>query len=408
MGLSSSYCLSVTPPLYPLTCGGNGSIVAAMLPRHDFPATPLQTSDALGKSLATESLRPLVDRAFPGKHVDFQVSPLQGDASDRRYYRLDFATAVDSITSLVLMRLGQPYSVGELPFVNVQRYLSSNKIPVPDIVWDDSSHGFILLEDLGDVTLEAALQGASPEQMASWYRRALDILLALQHPERVAPRASCIAFCLAFDVEKLMWELDFFVTHMIKHLCAQQLRPVDETALRGQFWKITAMLARQPRVFTHRDYHSRNLMVHQDRLRVIDFQDARLGPCQYDLASLLYDSYVVLPADLREALLTYYLRRKATADGYPLARESFSLVFDYMCLQRHLKALGTFAFQTVVKRTSRYVTAIPPTLGYIQENLARHPELRQLRDLLEAYLFEAVPNALQDVERRTPDRSPVR
>jgi aminoglycoside/choline kinase family phosphotransferase len=382
--------------------------MAAMMPQLDRHTTPPQTSDALGKSLSTEHLRPLIDRAFPGKHIDFQVKPLQGDASDRRYYRLHFTTAVGGITSLVLMRLPGPYTAGELPFVNVQRYLSANRIPVPSIVWDDSSHGLILLEDLGDMTLEAALQGASPEQMADWYCQALDILLALQHPESVAPRASCIAFRLAFDVEKLMWELDFFLTYMIKQFCAQQLQAVDETALRGQFRHITVTLARQPRVLTHRDYHSRNLMVHQDRLRVIDFQDARLGPCQYDLASLLYDSYVVLPDDLREALLTYYLEHQATTDDHPPPREAFVQVFDYVCLQRHLKALGTFAFQTVINRTHRYVTAIPPTLGYIQENLSRHPELGQLRDLLEEYLFAAVPNALQDAERRTPDRSPVR
>jgi hypothetical protein len=312
------------------------------------------------------------------------------------------------MTSLVLMRLDHPYIAGELPFVNVQRYLSLNRIPVPSIVWDDSPHGFVLLEDLGDVTLEAALQEANREQMACWYRQALDILLALQSPESVAPRASCVAFCLAFDVEKLMWELDFFLTHMIKQFCTQRLKPGDETALRGQFWKITTLLARQPRVLTHRDYHSRNLMLRQDRLRVIDFQDARLGPCQYDLASLLYDAYVVLPADLREELLTYYLGRKAMTDRHPLDREAFLQVFDYMCLQRHLKALGTFAFQTVVKRISRYVEAIPPTLGYMQENLSRHPELHQLRDLLEEYLFAPLPNALPDAERHTPDRSPVR
>jgi N-acetylmuramate 1-kinase len=168
------------------------------------------------------------------------------------------------------------------------------------------------------------------------------------------------------------------------------------------------MLARQPRVFTHRDYHSRNLMVYQERLRLIDFQDARLGPCQYDLASLLYDSYVVLPADLRAELLTYYLEHKATTAGASLESESFLLIFDYMCLQRNLKALGTFAFQTVVKCTSRYLEAIPPTLSYIQEHLCRHPELRELRELLEAHLFAAAQNALQDAARRTPDSSPDR
>jgi N-acetylmuramate 1-kinase len=252
------------------------------------------------------------------------------------------------------------------------------------------------------------LQGASREQMAESYRQALDILLALQHPESVAPRASCIAFSLAFDVEKLMWELDFFLTHMIKQLCAQRLTPADEATLRRQFWKLAAQLARQPRVLTHRDYHSRNLMVRQGRLCVIDFQDARLGPCQYDLACLLYDSYVVLPADLRQELLTYYLEQKTARAGHALDREVFAQVFDYMCLQRNLKALGTFAFQTVAKGTERYLAAIPPTLSYIRANLARHPELWQLSDLLEAYLFAAVPSAPQDAERRTPDRSPIR
>ena len=344
---------------------------------------------------------------FPGKCTDVPVSPLTGDASDRRYYRLHLTPAIDGTTSLVLMRLAQPYPAGELAFVNVQRYLALNRLPVPGILWDDSAQGFILLEDLGDVTLEAALQGARREQTVAWYRQALDILLQLQYPQGTTPRASCVAFCLAFDVEKLMWELDFFSTHMIQQLCAQRLTPAAQATLRGQFWKLTATLASQPRVLTHRDYHSRNLMVHQSRLHVIDFQDARLGPCQYDLASLLYDSYVVLPADVREELLTYYLEQKTMRDGHALDREAFLRVFDYMCLQRHLKALGTFAFQTVVKNTQRYMAAIPPTLSYIRTNLARHPELCQLSDLLEAYLFTAVPNALRDAGKRTPDRSPA-
>ena len=146
----------------------------------------------------------------------------------------------------MLMQLAQPYTAGELAFVNVQRYLALNRLPVPGILWDDSAQGFILLEDLGDVTLEAALQGASREQTVAWYRQALDILLQLQYPQGTTPRASCVAFCLAFDVEKLMWELDFFSTHMIRQLCAQRLTPAAKATLRGQFWKLTATLAANP------------------------------------------------------------------------------------------------------------------------------------------------------------------
>jgi N-acetylmuramate 1-kinase len=376
-----------------------------MPPIPDLQAPSFQIAEAPGELLSMPYLRALIDRAFPNTHTDFQVRPLQGDASDRQYYRLDLATPVDGMTSLVLMHLAQPYTRSELPFVNVQRYLSLKNLPVPTIFWDDSSHGFLLLEDLGDVTLEAALHNASREQMAGWYRQALDMLVVLQQPASVAPRASCVAFGLAFDVEKLMWELDFFLTHMIGQLCAQALKPRDEAALRGQFWRISAILARQPRILTHRDYHSRNLMVQRERLRLIDFQDARLGPCQYDLASLLYDAYVMLPADFRDELLAYYLERRAMMDGYVLEREPFVQILDYMCLQRHLKALGTFAFQTGVKGRTRYLAAIPPTLSYIRENLARHPELGQLRSLLEAFLFAAIPNVLRDEERHTPGRS---
>jgi aminoglycoside/choline kinase family phosphotransferase len=280
-------------------------------------------------------------------------------------------------------------------------------IPVPQIFCDDAAHGFVLLEDLGDLTLEAALQDATREQVSIWYREALDILLALQDPEAPAPCHSCVAFQLAFDVEKFMWELDFFITHMLKGLCGQQLTSTDEAALRGQFWKISARLAREPRVLTHRDYHSRNLMLQAGRLRVIDFQDARLGPCHYDLASLLNDSYFLLDVQVRDQLLMDYLDRKARLDGHAIDRVAFLQVFDYMCLQRNLKALGTFAFQAVVKRNSRYDTAMPRTLMYIQRNLAQHPELRPLSELLEAHLFAALPAALPDAGGRTPDRSPT-
>src|SRR4030095_9674574 len=94
------------------------------------------TSDVLPELPSTAHVHALTDRVFPGKPVDFLVRPLQGDASDRRYYRLNFASAVDGITSLVLMRLAQPYIAGELPFVNMQRYLSLNRVAVPDMLWD--------------------------------------------------------------------------------------------------------------------------------------------------------------------------------------------------------------------------------------------------------------------------------
>jgi hypothetical protein len=354
-----------------------------------------------------DHLYTLLHKRFPQAWSTVQLFPLQGDASDRRYYRLCFPTPVEGLTSLVVMRLARHYVAGELPFVNIQRYLARQGIPVPHIVCDDAAHGVVVLEDLGDVTLEAALQGASAGQMYGWYTQALDLLLRLQHPETPMPRSSCVAFHLAFDVEKFMGELDFFSTHMLQSLCGQTLPRSHAIALRGQFWKICTLLARQPRVLTHRDYHSRNLMVQGERLRVIDFQDARLGPCQYDLASLMNDSYVMLPAPVRESLLTYFIERKSRCDGYVLDRDAFRQVFDYTSLQRHLKALGTFAFQIVVKGNQRYSAAIPITLHHLQRTLVQHPELRPLTDLLEEHLWAAVPTAQRGVEGHNPDAFPA-
>jgi aminoglycoside/choline kinase family phosphotransferase len=300
----------------------------------------------------------------------------------------------DAIPSLVLMRLATPYAEGDLPFLNVQRYLALKKVPVPRVFQDEAAHGLVLLEDLGDLTLASAVQAASDESIRRWYGEALDILLTLQDASAPISRDRCVAFRLAFDVEKFLWELDFFVTHMLKQLCGRELSGATEAALRGQFWKLTAPLARQPRVLTHRDYHSRNLMLHEGHLRVIDFQDARLGPCHYDLASLLYDSYVVLPQDLRAQLLADYLQRKAETEGHGIDREEFSRLFEYMALQRNMKALGTFAFQAAVKGNPRYIPSIQPTIAYLQENLARHPELRVLGEILDEHLFAVYPSVL--------------
>lgn len=357
--------------------------------------------------LLLDHIRTLLHPRFPAMWPDVRLIPLQGDASDRRYYRLLFLSPVEGIASLVIMRLACPYTSSELPFVNVQRYLALKGIPVPAIVRDDAAHGLIVLEDLGDVTLEAALREGSDQQIDRWYRQALDLLLLLQQPDATAARDACVAFGLAFDVEKLLWELDFFTMHMLRGMCGQTLSVSHAAALHQQFWQICTILAREPRVLAHRDYHSRNLMVQDERLRVIDFQDARLGPCQYDLASLLNDSYVRLPADLRQSLLTYYIEGKSAMDGATIDRTAFMRIFDYMCVQRNLKALGTFAFQLTVKGNPRYSPAIPITLGHLQRTLTQHPELQPLTELLEEHLWAAVPAALADAGRRIPDTSPA-
>src|SRR5262249_32023540 len=147
-----------------------------------------------------------------------------------------------------------------------------------------------------------------------------------------------------------------------------------------------------PRVLCHRDYHSRNLMLHDGSLYIIDFQDARMGPDTYDLVSLLRDSYVDFTEAQVDSFLAFFLAlrdgRLAGSGGPPADPEEFRRRFDLMAVQRNLKALGTFGFQTTSRQNTVYIQYIPRTLNFVRANLVRYPRFVRLRELLAEYLDE--------------------
>ena len=155
-------------------------------------------------------------------------------------------------------------------------------------------------------------------------------------------------------------------------------------ALQEELGDMIDELAGEPRVLCHRDYHSRNLMFHQDRLYIIDFQDARMGPDTYDLVSLLRDSYVDLPEQTVGELIAYFL----ALQGEPTTEREFRERFDLMALQRNLKALGTFGYQTTARRNPVYIQYIPRTLRYVRDNLEAHARFSRLREILAAHVEE--------------------
>ena len=143
-------------------------------------------------------------------------------------------------------------------------------------------------------------------------------------------------------------------------------------------------LANEPRVLCHRDYHSRNLMVHGGSLHIIDFQDARMGPDTYDLASLLRDSYVDITDVELDALVQSFLALKGPA----VDAGEFRRRFDLMSLQRNLKALGTFGHQTATRGNQVYIQYIPRTLRHARTNLEKYTRFARLRELLAAHIEE--------------------
>ena len=307
-----------------------------------------------------------------------RVVPLTPDASDRRYFRI----LVPDAPSIVLSLYSAPFDVTALPFVNVATLLARMPVPIPAVLGHADDLGVLALQDLGDVTLQAHLGAATPAQHAALYRQAVALIATVQKRGQDLASAEYLPYGISFDVEKLTWELDFFTKHFLEAYRGVTLAEDQRTALRGEFAAIVNELAGEPRVLCHRDYHSRNLMMNDGQLYMIDFQDARMGPDTYDLVSLLRDSYVDLTDQTVEDLIAYFLALKGTPEDRDFRRR-----FDVMALQRNLKALGTFGYQTTARRNPVYIQYIPRTLRYVRRNLAL-PRFARLRDLLAAHVEE--------------------
>ena len=306
--------------------------------------------------------------------------PLTGDASDRRYYRVITRTA----PSVVLALYARPFDAETLPFVNVSQLFARMPVPVPMILGHAADLGILVLEDLGDVTLQAHLGAAPATDHAALYREAVELIATLQRRGFELTSRDYLPYSVAFDVEKLTWELEFFLKHFVGAYRGVTPGPSTLDALRAEFATIVEELAAEPRVLCHRDYHSRNLMLHHGRLYVIDYQDARLGPDTYDLMSLLRDSYVDLPEAAVADLIAYFLALR----GQTGRSGEFQSRCAVMALQRNLKALGTFGYQTTARDNPVYIQYIPRTLRYVRDNLAREPRFGRLRDLLAGCLDE--------------------
>jgi aminoglycoside/choline kinase family phosphotransferase len=315
-----------------------------------------------------------------------KVVPLTGDASDRRYFRVLLR---DEAAQVLAVHPG-PIDFGALPFVNVAKLLSEMPVPVPRILGHSDQLGIIALQDLGDVTLQAHLGAASPAQHAALYRQAVSFIDTLQRRGAELASPDYVPYNIAFDVEKLTWELQFFTKHFLEAYRGAQLSAASREALAVEFAAIAEELASEPRVLCHRDYHSRNLMLHDGSLYIIDFQDARMGPDTYDLVSLLRDSYVDFTEAQVDAFIAFFLAlRSGRPDSDGLSdHEEFRRRFDLMALQRNLKALGTFGFQTTSRQNTVYIQYIPRTLNSARANLMRYPRFARLTTLLAEHLDE--------------------
>lgn len=305
---------------------------------------------------------------------------LAGDASERSFYRVSFVRG-----TAILMVYEEPSPEQEKDYIDVRNLLASCGVGVPEIYDYDPAHGILLVEDFGDLSLQDRLAGVGRVTFRRLYKRAIDEMLLIQIPGSSAG-GDCVAFRRAFDEETFIRELDYYLGHTVEGYLDASLSDGERDAVRGGFHFLSSELAALPRALAHRDYHSRNLMVTGDEIKVVDFQDARLGPFQYDLASLLRDSYTVLDSGLRDEMVEYYLGRSAGEGIEWYDAVEFSRRFDLMSVQRNLKACGTFGYMATVKRDRRYLRYIAPTWAYVAAVAPRFPRLHDCIAVLSRYM----------------------
>lgn len=336
-------------------------------------------------------LRQQVEAATGRSFATAPILKLKGEASTRSYYRV--GTPPDSFVCMVMppeaAKKSEEASKGEppkeLPFVNVHRYLEKLGVRVPKILRYDEPKGVMVLEDLTDQTFEAALSPATRTQL---YTRAVQLLARLRARAEKAVDADCLAFTRAFDEDLYDWELHHFREWGLEIWSGKKPTAEERAELDAIFRRIAKELAAAPRGFTHRDYQSRNLMVKDGDLVVIDFQDALQGPRQYDLVALLRDSYVELDRPFVEAMVDEYLAAFAKETGERIERGPFLAFFDLLTVQRKLKDAGRFEFINRVKGNPGFLVSIPASLRYVKAALDVQPQLADLRRIVAKYVPE--------------------
>ncbi|HLM24989.1 MAG TPA: phosphotransferase [Pyrinomonadaceae bacterium] len=308
-----------------------------------------------------------------------EIIPLTPDASTRKYYRIGWKkrTAVAAVYP-------EPFDPEFHPYLDVTRLFLDCGIPVPEIYAVDGNAGLIVQEDLGDRQLFHVYDDESDEQCDEYKELAIALIAKIQNATERAYETQSIASRLAFDEAKLSWELDFFFDHYFGSLRSETLRHAEVAELKAELNDIAAELAAVPRVLCHRDYHASNLMIdNRKRIRIVDHQDARMGPASYDLVSFLLDRQPCPPslAELRAHRL-FFLEERRLLGLSAIDPDDFALEFRLMTIQRGLKATGTFSYQTAVSgRATVYQHFIQPTLQIVlqaAEWLERFPTLRRM------------------------------
>lgn len=315
--------------------------------------------------------------------MDLVIQPISGDGSDRRWFRALFK---DKSIVICAHGLSSDTGICEIDsFMALGDLLYSQKIPVPKILARDRFSGLVALEDLGDIHFSSIVASqASSAKRVQLYCRVVDLLIefsmkgGLKFKPEMAYQTNSYSRKMILECECLYFAESFLKNFLDQDPPISQLLPefnhLAERALAGGVMGLM-----------HRDLQSRNLMVNNDKIFFIDFQSARMGPIQYDLASLLIDPYVNLDADEKDEILAHGI--VAISSRVSIDKESFLSSFRHCCITRNLQILGAFSYLGMVKKKRQFIEYIPSAISSLKQGLGHidKQEIPTLNALVERF-----------------------
>ena len=306
------------------------------------------------------------------------IETLTPDASTREYFRVGWRG--DSAIACVYP---EPFRASEQSYLDVTNLFVRADLPVARIIDFDESLGVIVQEDLGDRILRDVLVEADEKARDHLTSEALTLIAKIQAATPMAFELDSIASRLRFDTEKLLWELEFFKTHYFTTYKGAGLTRDEDSTLTAEFRELSEELDSRARVLCHRDFHAANLMLDRDgRLRIIDHQDARIGSVAYDLVSFLLDRVTEPPsAEWLAEKRREFLGERERLGLERIDESAFAEEFRLQTIQRCLKAIGTFSYQSVNRGKTYFVPFIKPMFLIVLralENLDRFPTMKMV------------------------------
>jgi aminoglycoside/choline kinase family phosphotransferase len=313
-----------------------------------------------------------------GKNQPLNIEQLTPDASTREYFRVEWNGEM-----AIACVYPEPFSAKEHAYLDVTNLFLRGNLPVAAIYDFDESLAVIVQEDFGDTILRDVLLKSDEALRETLLNDAISLIARIQGATTKAFELDSIASRLKFDEEKLLWELNFFKTHYFETFRKAKLSESDERALIAEFIELSEELETRAAVLCHRDFHAANLMIdRENRLRIIDHQDARIGSTTYDLVSLLLDRVLQMPdKHWLETKKRFFLSEREKLNIASIDFAEFETEFRLQTIQRCLKAVGTFSFQSVNRGKTYFIPFMEPLLQIVLEacrQVGRFPNLQRI------------------------------